>query len=233
MTIVCDSRKFIFLKSRKTAGTSLELWLAPNLDPKADLISTGHELKEHHHRIWKRFDRPSTKALHALRRVTTFAPIFRQHMSAAEVRRFAGRRRWRDYSKISIVRNPWDRTLSLWRWRQHTSGTSISLGDFVSAMEKGGNHAREMGAYRWDNWVYYAIGNDVVLDHVIKYESLETDARAVFERFGISGGDLPRAKSGIRKPSDGLNLLTSELVDRIAVLHAREIETFGYVAPRI
>jgi hypothetical protein len=231
MTIICHRRQFIFLKSKKTAGTSIELWLAPNLDPEVDLISTGIEFKQQYPKVWKLFDNPSTRIGLALRRVLTFTPIFRPHMYAAEVRRFVGDRRWRSYCKISIVRNPWDRTISLWRWRQHTSGVSTALADFVAAMEKGGKYGRAMGAHRWDNWPFYAIEDNIVADEIIRYESIENDARTLFNRFGISGGELPRAKSGMRKSSDSLNLLTPELVERIAVLHKREIEAFGYVAP--
>ena len=127
--------------------------------------------------------------------------------------------------------DPWDRTISLWRWRQHTTGVSTALADFVAAMEKGGKYGRAMGAHRWDNWPFYAIEDNIVADEIIRYESIENDARTLFNRFGISGGELPRAKSGMRKSSDSLNLLTPELVERIAALHKREIEAFGYVAP--
>lgn len=139
MTVICHSRQFIFLKSRKTAGTSIELWLAPNLDPKTDDISTGIDLKQFPH-LWNQFERPANKIWHALKRAVTFSPTFRPHLSAAEVRRFVGEGKWRNYCKISIIRNPWDRTISLWRWRQHTEGLSITLGDFVSAMEEGGKY---------------------------------------------------------------------------------------------
>ena len=60
MTVICHSRQFIFLKSRKTAGTSIELWLAPNLDPKTDDISTGIDLKQFPH-LWNQFERPANK----------------------------------------------------------------------------------------------------------------------------------------------------------------------------
>ena len=61
MTIICHRRQFIFLKSKKTAGTSIELWLAPNLDPEVDLISTGIEFKQQYPKVWKLFDSPSTQ----------------------------------------------------------------------------------------------------------------------------------------------------------------------------
>ena len=106
MTIICHRRQFIFLKSRKTAGTSIELWLAPNLDPEVDLISTGIEFRQQYPDVWKSFNSPSRRIRFALRRALTFTPIFRPHMYAAEVRSFVGDRTWRNYCKISIVRDP-------------------------------------------------------------------------------------------------------------------------------
>ena len=41
MTIVCHTRKFIFLKTRKTAGSSIEIWLAPHLDPERRFYQIG------------------------------------------------------------------------------------------------------------------------------------------------------------------------------------------------
>ena len=233
MTIICHRRQFIFLKSRKTAGTSIELWLAPKLDPKFDLIRTGFDFRQQYPDVWKSFNSPSRRIRLGLKRALTFTPIFRPHMYAAEVRSFVGDRTWRNYCKISIVRDPWERTISLWRWRQNTSGVSSTLCDFVTAMEKDDKYARVMGADRWDNWSYYAINDRIVTNEFIRYESIENDARTIFSRLGISGGYLPHAKSGIRRSSDTLHLLTTELIERIAVLHKREIEAFGYVPPAI
>ena len=89
-----------------------------------------------------------------------------------------------------------------------------------------------MGADRWDNWSYYAIDDKIVANEFIRYEWIENDAKTIFNRFGISGGYLPHAKSEMRKSSDTLHLLTTELIERIAVLHKGEIETFGYAHPQ-
>ena len=233
MTIVCHSRKFIFLKTRKTAGSSIEVWLAPHLNPNTDLIRSG---VEHRPELIKQFNGLSSQIRLAAKRIATLSPIFRQHMPAVEVRRFVGHRQWRDYRKIAIVRNPWDRTISAWRWSDHIKGISRTLNDFVTDMEREKNLAHAIGSSRirirrigkLDNWPYYAIGDAIIADDIIRYEYLEADTRSLFARFGISGGDLPRAKSGIRKPSDSLQSLTPELVERIGVLHKREIEAFGY-----
>jgi hypothetical protein len=239
MTIVCHSRKFIFLKTRKTAGSSIEFWLAPHLDPDTDLVKLWDDNERLDPDLKKRFNGLSSQVRLVVKRAVTLTPIFRQHMLAADVRRFVGARKWREYRKITIVRNPWDRTISAWRWSDHLNGISRSLSDFISDMERDKELARTIVSARirhrrmgkFDNWPFYAIGDEIVADDIIRYESLETDARPLFARFGITGEDLPRAKSGIRKPSDGMQLLTPDIVERIAVLQKREIEAFGYRPP--
>lgn len=239
MTIVCHTRKFIFLKTRKTAGSSIEIWLAPHLDPNVDFIRLGDDSEKQQPDLWKHFNGLSSRIRLAAKRVGTLSPIFRPHMPAADVRRFVGDRRWRDYRKITIVRNPWDRMISAWRWSEHMTGVSKSFSDYVRDMERDEMLARAIGSPRIrlrrtgkvDNWPYYTIGDEIVADDIIRYELLEADAKSFFARFGITGGDLPRAKSGIRKTSDGVQLLTPDIVERIAVLQKREIEAFGYTPP--
>lgn len=232
MTIVSHRHRFIFLKTRKTAGSSVELWLAPHLDPAQDLFRSGEELRAEHPEIWWRFDSPARHLSRRLGEVMRRAPRFREHMPAAEVRDYVGEDVWRSYRKITIVRDPWDRTISLWKWRERREGQTVTLEDFVAAMAAGGARAKQMGAASWDNWPIYAIGDTIIADDIIRYERLEAEIRRVFGALGISGPELPRAKSGVRPPGSTTAILTAELIATIGELHAREIEHFGYAAPQ-
>ncbi len=97
MTIVSHKYRFIFLKTRKTAGSSIEQWLIPRLGKK-DMIATGRECwpipvsawvtpnptvslpmlnMERKRKIRRIFGRPK-------------AFILGQHMSAAKVKNLVG-----------------------------------------------------------------------------------------------------------------------------------------------
>lgn len=54
--IISHSRKFIFVKTKKTAGTSIECSIAPHLKP-GDLASTLVEHKPKYRRFSKEFVR--------------------------------------------------------------------------------------------------------------------------------------------------------------------------------
>ena len=232
MTIVSHRHRFIFLKTRKTAGSSVELWLAPHLDPATDLFRSGDELRSEHAEIWSRFDSPAVHLRRRLGEMARRAPRFREHMRAEEVRDYVGSDVWHSYRKITIVRNPWDRTISLWKWREHREGQTVTLEEFVAAMETGGTRAKAAGATSWDNWPVYAIGGKVAADAIIRYENLDAETRDVFSKLSITGPALPRAKAGIRPASDTTAILTHDLIGRIGALHAGEIAEFGYSPPQ-
>jgi hypothetical protein len=53
------------------------------------------------------------------------------HATAAQVRSLMGEGIWRSYFKFTIERNPWDRLIPLWRWRQSHRNTTIPLQAFL------------------------------------------------------------------------------------------------------
>ena len=63
----------------------------------------------------------------------------RDHASAREAREFLTKRVWSGLDSFSIVRNPFDRFVSYYRWRRHTNaiGDDISFKDNCSALVGG------------------------------------------------------------------------------------------------
>ena len=155
------------------------------------------------------------------------------HSTAEQVRDFVGPGVWGEYTKFAVERDPWDRVLSLWRFRSHIGNRQISLDEYLDAIESGDEaRARRAGAHRASNWPSYTIDDKVAVDHMVLYESLTEDLARVFRGLGLPGdGELPRAKVGIRGPDDRAPLLTREQIERIGRIFHREIELFGYRAP--
>ncbi len=119
MVIVSHAHRFIFLKSKKTAGTSMEIALSRvcGLDNIITPISLADE---------------------QLRRALggrppqhyTVPPLewrSQPHLSASEVREIVGPDLWGSYFKFSIEQNPWDAVISLYYWRnRHVPRLSLS-----------------------------------------------------------------------------------------------------------
>ena len=97
--IISHKHKFIFLKSEKTAGTSLEVSLASVCGPE-DIITT----------ITK--DGLPKDYSHPHRNNNGFNP----HTLPAKIISKIGIDTWNEYYKILPIRNPWDRIVSFWYW---------------------------------------------------------------------------------------------------------------------
>ena len=82
--IVSHSKKFIFVKAYKVAGTSVQEALEKECGPGDLVIIDDHD--------------PKTG--------------LGQHSTPKEIRRFVGEDIWKEYLKIVIIRNPWDMFVS-------------------------------------------------------------------------------------------------------------------------
>ncbi|NBD96515.1 MAG: sulfotransferase family 2 domain-containing protein [Gammaproteobacteria bacterium] len=238
MTIVSHQHQLIFLKPRKTAGTSIERALSGILGPE-DWIATSTEneplalqpfvtpnLTAHSFRAERALKR-------LLRRVGPKALRLREHMPAEAVRGLVGRERWARYRKVSVVRDPWRRMLSLWRWRARRDGIDVDFEGFLGAIESADREReKRVGARRWSNLPFYFIDGQLVLDRLLRFEHLDEDFREFQREFGLpETGPLPQLKVMAGQRSDPVETLTPDQIERIATLCADEIEWFGYRPP--
>ena len=124
--IISHKYRFIFLKTSKTAGTSVEIALSrfcgpddvitpvsPEDEEKRRLAGglppqnyTGSPLQHTPMQWWKKLSRGKPPMR------------FYNHIPARKIRRRVGSEVWDQYYKFCIVRNPWDRVISQYYWRQ-------------------------------------------------------------------------------------------------------------------
>jgi hypothetical protein len=229
--IVSHEHKFIFLKTRKTAGTSVELALSTICGPE-DIITPvtedgygprqGRQPQNYLHPRagWPLRDRlrwtlgqrkPNLKKRPGLG--------FFGHTTAAVARERLGEAIWKSYYKISIERNPWDRQVSHYYWRtRRENETRPSFQSFIQSCQP------------LQNWDIYAIGDHVVVDRVIRYDSLESEFASVLGDLGLEAVPaLPRAKSAFRPPRVPYRDLYDETSRAtVAEWFHREIDYFGW-----
>lgn len=228
--IVSHSRKFIFIKSAKTAGTSLEAALS-NYCTGNDIVTPLGDYE---------FNRDETgRWVHRAMNADGFA----QHDWGTAIREKVGRAVWNEYFKFSIARNPWDRVVSLFTWKARNDpdfrpnegalrspkGTRLELPaireKFAEFVKKG----------NWQtNDRFYIIDGGCCVDFMIRYESLAEDTLEVCRRLGIPAIELPRLKSGF-KPSQ---FHYSQYYDTdteaiVAERHGNDIRLFGYRFERV
>ena len=227
MAIVSHQHRFIFLKTRKTAGTSFEIALSAYCGPR-DIITPVSRNDEKLRRElgyrgpqnyrdplwtyrWKNWQRLWKK--HKWKG-------YRNHMPAVELRDRLGQQTWTDYYTFCFERNPWDKAVSSYFWSKRHQGEQRSLENYILE-----------GAYvRHRGWKQYTIDGTVAVDNIYRYEDLPDAAAEIAQRFGFSGPlQLPHAKAGHRVDRRPYwEVLSSQAASHIAENCAPEIELMGY-----
>ena len=233
--IFSRSRNFIFIKTRKTAGTSLEIALSPLCGPDDVVtpISPDDEIVrlEATGALPRNFlaDPAGEAGYRAAIEARDEAGIraerqrwgtrrFWSHIGAAEVRGEIGEQDWERGFKFAFDRHPYEKAVSAAAYRAR--GDAGALPAMLEEVIDGG---------RVRNWDMYAQGERLLVDEVFRYEEIDA-ARAVSgERLGIGALELPRTKHTYRpgrRPA--AEVLTSNQKRRIQELCAVEFEAFGY-----
>ena len=235
--IISHRHQFIFLKTIKTAGTSVELFLRQFCGPD-DVVTPvvpedeglAIEMGVGGPRNYTRLKKPRECGPSDLRRAIRkrawpHVEVYSQHQRASEIRTLVGDEVWNGYQRITIVRDPWEQFVSRFFWvTRPENRRSETIEEYLDQlMRKPAN---------W-NWAIYSIDDEIAATQILRYETLEGDLRELCESLGLNPRlDLPRAKANVR-PSSARpgQVLTQSQIDRIAIVARREIEEFGYSAP--
>ena len=226
--ILSHRHKFIFLKTSKTAGTSLELALA-RFCGADDIITPVSALDEelrnslgaagpqNYERKWTSYGPHDW--MNAITRLR--AQRFYNHIPAREVRRIVDRAVWDGYFKFCFERNPWDRVLSQYAWRCKAE-PKPSMAEFLESKAVQDLTQRGIGVY--------TIGGKVAVDRVCRYENLAEELEFLQNRLELPEPlELPRAKAGHRSDRRHYReVLTEQDAKKIAQRFHREITLFGY-----
>jgi sulfotransferase famil protein len=211
--IVSHEHGFVFMKTRKTAGTSVEIALSRVCGPD-DVIT------------------PVTASDEVLRREVggrgpqhfESPPLERKafnHMPVSMVRRMLGRRRFESYFSFAIERNPWDAVVSLFHWKYRDTEPG-SFPDYVTS--------EAVDTFAAKNQRIYRLEGRVAVDRVLRYESLADELATVWSELGLPGSpDLPHAKAGARpRGASYRDYYDDASRQRVADLFAAPIAELGY-----
>jgi hypothetical protein len=235
--IVSHSHELVFLKPRKVAGTSFEIALSKYLGSR-DIITPINKdemiRRELGYRSAQNYRKSPADILadrdpEDLRLLAGFQwpKKFYNHISAREVRDKIGRETWDRYTKVSIVRNPWDYIISYFYFKNRKDPD-------VSRFENWCLENRHI--FQRNNGIYM-IDGEIVVDKFIRYENLEAGIRSLEEaKPGLAGlwetFSSIKAK-GANRPKRGASV--QEIFERyprvdalVSELCAFEIERFGY-----
>lgn len=211
--IVSHLHRFVFMKSKKTAGSSIEIALSRVCGPD-DIITALPKPDEVIRAEAGGRGRQNNRG-----EGTVSAPLY-EHSRAAAVRDAVGRATWDDYFTFVVERNPWDAVVSLYYWVDRHRH-ELTFDEFV--------HRQEVVNLAAQQFRFWHINGTRAVDRVLRYETLDDELDAVWRHLGLPGSpDLPRAKSGFRDTVGYRQHYTPATRDLVATLFARQIAELGY-----
>ena len=177
MVLVCHRHRFVFMKTHKTASTSVEMYFERHCVPPGRHAGT-EAVTETVSELGVVGSRRSGK-----RKTDTWF----NHMPASRVRALLGADMWDRYFKFATVRNPYAMMVShyFWHTRQPYPGDDAALdrardgfGRFV--------RGRWLFGRKWDNdLAIVGIDGRYAMDGLIRIERLAADLQATCARLGL------------------------------------------------
>lgn len=223
--VISHRYRFIFIKTRKTASTSIEAYLSGKCGPDDVLTPVRPPVPGHRPRNHRGWFNPLPELLSGVQwwRKTVDELFSRKrfwnHMPARLVRHRVSRRVWSDYFKFAVERNPWDKNLSFYHMMKERTGGDLTLDESLERHDCS------------DFGLYTGPGGGLLVDEVLRYEALSEELDRVFGRLGVPfDGELGvRAKSGHRSDRRPYReVLTRDQAELIHRRHRSEIELLGY-----
>jgi len=179
--VVCNPKKFIFIEVPKTASTSIINALYKIID-----VSSFDFYKNQKNRL-------NINLRHC--NITQTIELFPET---------------KDYFKFAFVRNPWDRAVSYYFWKN----TEMSFSDFVVS-----DDFDLLGQcdYLYDK-----------MDFIGRFENLQNDFDIICEEVGAPKKQLIKINVSVSKHKHYAEYYDEETKQIVAEKYAEDIEYFGY-----
>ena len=227
--IISHRHRFIYLKTIKTASSSVEAALSQLCGPddvitpavtEVMAVRTGRPAQNYRldhplvpkRPLWRRLLRRPERSYHP-------SVGYYEHMPAWRVMQYVGPEIWQTYFTFTFERNPWDRQVSYYHFKQRNKDTPISFETFL----------KKKRSSFVPNFEIYTVDGKPCVDFVGSYERIEDDFDLALESIGLKGAvrlpslNVSRGRSRCYKPyyDDGTRAL-------IGAWYEPEISTFGY-----
>jgi hypothetical protein len=240
--LISHRKQFIFIKTARTGGTSVELYFEPYCMPEGEW-TFSHAREQYVSKEGIIGYRGPNKS-HNLDR-------WRNHLSAKQIKEQIGDNIWTSYFKFTVVRNPFERLISQFymqrnKANQQSKNIKKILKSQIRKLTKRDlpvDHLLDKDITQaFKKWViygggsdqskFYMINNEFCIDFFIRNELMFEDIKKLCKILDIpfEPDRLPNLKSTKNK----LNIESfydKELIDFVFQKYQHEIDYFGYNFP--
>lgn len=200
-----DKYNFIFVRTFKVGSTSITRVLLPYcMNP----------MKIFAHQVLRKLG------------IFDLKPLYGKHYKASQLVDMMGYERFKSYFSFTVVRNPWDWNVSLYKYmlrttthRQHESVKNMSGFDEFIRLKCSIPHSLQK------DFIYSEKGVKLV-DYVARFETLSEDFNKICQQIGIKPKRLPNLNTSNR--AHYRNYYTEETREMVQEFYRRDIELFGY-----
>ena len=249
--LVSHRHKFIYTKTAKTGGTSVEVYFEPHCLPEGTW-SFAHARDEY----------VGKSGVIGVRGKGKGDEWF-SHMPADQIRQKVGHKIWNEYFKFCVIRDPYDKVVSAFHFFEtrgkrdgqreggrrdagaaafreglHLAGSQRPVVPAVSHAERQAIVQRFRAWVREGNFVTdrdkYSIDGKVCIDYFIRYESLDAGVRHVCDVLGLpfESERIPHLKGGYRPGGMTLpDYYDAATIECVRNAYRFEVDHFGYGPP--
>jgi hypothetical protein len=233
--LISHRKRFIYTKTFKTASTSVESYFE-----KYCMAEGSWEFRH------GREEHISAEGIIGYRGPNARGKTWSNHMPASEIRQKIGHSMWDTYFKFCVIRNPFDKLVSRFYFRDEQKKEKATLRNPLTRFYKKSDGVEESTAIeRFRKWIrgggaiidrdQYVIDGEICVDYFIRFEELHEGIKHVCDALDIpfEPEKIPKLKSGVRKGVIPLyKYYDAETIEIVRDLYKFELETFGYGEPR-
>ncbi len=211
--LVSHKYKFIFIKTTKTAGTSIESYFEQYCMPP------GLWTEQHYHDSYESEYGIVGYRGHSPDDDCKWLP----HQYSSFIKDYLGDIKWNSYFKFCSIRNPFERLISAFFWYKHQNNEQVNMRNLRQEFEEW----LLLGKYQSFN--NYLIDGKFALDDIIHVETLSDDMERICQRIGVPWNPmaLPKFKSEFRPAGVTIDNIYSEKAKEIvSTMYAFDLKYF-------
>jgi len=230
--IISHSHEFIFVKTGKTAGTSIEVLLSSVCGENDIFTPFSQPEPDHAPRNYKGWFNPLPDLLtkYKLHKNYSTKYLFRElamisiqlmnktkffhHIPCWQIKNRIGDSVWKNYYKFCVERTPYEKVASGWKWFNYKFQKNISVDQYLEFLIKNSkfrDHGVGIFPYNFPNYTD-PFSQQIMVDKIIRYENLQEEMQSVMDllHININLSKMPKSKTLSSSPGSSADYHFSE-----------------------